>query len=94
MDRKDTGAYDRYLREENGIVKDLNGKTLVAVIGSSSNCICSTGYETHLSRSHHLAKNLCFLSLSLSLSLQGAATTGGSALPAKEEETHQIMEEK
>lgn len=65
-------------------MKDLNGKTVVAVIGSSINCICSTDYETHLSRSYHLAKNLCFLSLSLSL--QGAATTGGLALPAKEEE--------
>jgi hypothetical protein len=69
MGRKDTSAYDIYLREE-------NGKTVVAVISSSSsNCTCSTDYETHLSRSHHLAKKI--FSLSLSLSLQGTATTGG-----------------
>jgi hypothetical protein len=68
MGRKDTSAYDIYLREE-------NGKTVVAVISSSSssNCTCSTDYETHLSRSHHLAKKIFSLSLSLSKEQQQLA---------------------
>jgi hypothetical protein len=87
MGRKDTGAYDIYLREE-------NGKTVVAVISSSSsNCTCSTDYETHLSRSHHLAKKIFSLSLSLS---PRNSNNWRVVLPAKEEEkrNHQIKKEK
>jgi hypothetical protein len=47
MGRKDISVHDKYLREENGNVKDLNGKKVVAVNSrsSSSSWVSSTGCE-------------------------------------------------
>lgn len=47
MGRKDISVHDKYLREENGNVNDLNGKKAVAVNSrsSSSSWVSSTGCE-------------------------------------------------